>query len=59
VDKTQFGLLALAACQEFKKQVEVLTQINEAQTAKINELQAVIVQHNELLAQIVARLPPT
>ena len=36
----------------------MLEAINEAQTTKINELQAVIIQHNELLNQIVARLPP-
>ena len=38
------------------KQNDDLQQVNEAQNTKINELQAIIVQHNELLAQIVAKL---
>jgi hypothetical protein len=45
--------------EALSKQNELLKKVNDAQNNKINELQSIIVQHNELLAQIVARLPPT
>lgn len=56
VDKSQFGIMAVAGVQELKKQNEEMKQIIDLQNKKINELEAIIVQHNQLLTAIVEKL---
>jgi len=41
---------------EQQKQITQLTEINEAQNKKINDLEAILVQHNQLLAQIIEKI---